>query len=147
MPDVLAAVSGEDTPKGRWDSFQKDQYPLAVVKVRYVGDEVDAVDEATAEEGLSLIEVEYEPLPAVFYAEAAMRPEAPLIHEDKPGNLALHFVVVRRRPGRRAAAGRPGAGEHVGDAHPVARRDGERSLPRTGGNPSPPTREPGAVRG
>ena len=35
-----------------------------------------------AEEALSLIEVEYEQLPAVFDPIEAMKPEAPLIHED-----------------------------------------------------------------
>ncbi|MFI5266505.1 MAG: xanthine dehydrogenase family protein molybdopterin-binding subunit [Chloroflexota bacterium] len=101
LPGVLAVVTGEDTPKRKWGSFQKDQYPIAVDKVRYVGDEVAAVaavDEATADEALSLIEVEYEVLPAVFDPEDAMRPDAPLIHDDKPGNLALHFVVVRGDP-------------------------------------------------
>ncbi|HLG74358.1 MAG TPA: xanthine dehydrogenase family protein molybdopterin-binding subunit [Chloroflexota bacterium] len=101
LPGVIAVVTGEDTPKRKWGSFQKDQYPLAVDKVRYVGDEVAAVaaiDEATAEEALSLIDVDYELLPAVFDPEEAMRPNAPLIHDDKPGNLALHFVVVRGDP-------------------------------------------------
>jgi CO/xanthine dehydrogenase Mo-binding subunit len=101
VPGVLAVVTGEDTPKRKWGSFQKDQYPIAVDKVRYVGDEVAgvaAVDEATADEALSLIDVDYEVLPAVFDPEEAMQPEAPLIHDDKPGNLALHFVVVRGDP-------------------------------------------------
>lgn len=101
LPGVYAVVTGDDTPKRRWGAFQKDQYVLAVDKVRYVGDEVAAVaavDEATAEEALSLIDVEYEELPAVFDPEEAMQPGAPLIHDDKPGNLAVHFEVVRGDP-------------------------------------------------
>src|SRR5437867_6011089 len=61
LPGVYAVVTGEDTPKRRWGSFQQDQYVLAVDKVRYVGDEiaaVAAVDEATADAALGLIEVE-----------------------------------------------------------------------------------------
>jgi len=59
-------------------------------KVRCVGDEVAAVaavSEEIAEEALKLIEVDYEELPAVFDPEEAIKPGAPLIHGDKPGNI------------------------------------------------------------
>jgi CO/xanthine dehydrogenase Mo-binding subunit len=101
LPGVFAVVTGEDTPKRRWGSFQNDQYVLAVEKVRYVGDEVAgvaALDEATAEEALSLIDVEYEELPAVFDPVEAMAEGAPQIHEQKPRNISSHFVVVRGDP-------------------------------------------------
>ena len=101
LPGVYAVATGEDTPKRRWGAFQRDQFVLAVDKVRYVGDEVAAVaavDEATAEEALSLIDVEYEELPAVFDPIEAMAPGAPLIHDDKPGNVAVHFKIVRGDP-------------------------------------------------
>ena len=45
-----------------------------------------AVDEDTAEEALELINVEYEPLPAVLSIEEALRPGAPLVHDDKESN-------------------------------------------------------------
>jgi CO/xanthine dehydrogenase Mo-binding subunit len=67
-----------DTPR-----YPADQYPIAVDRVRHVGEEiagVAAVDEYTAEEALSLIEIEYEELPAVFDVEDAMKPDAPEIH-------------------------------------------------------------------
>ena len=54
-------------------------------KVHFVGQPVAAVaavDEDTAEEALSLIEVEYDELPAVFDAEEAMRDGAPLVHDN-----------------------------------------------------------------
>jgi CO/xanthine dehydrogenase Mo-binding subunit len=73
-----------------------------------VGDEVAAVaaaDETTAEEALGLIDVEYEDLPAIFDPIEAMAPGAPLIHDDKPNNIAAHFEVVRGDPdGAMAAA-------------------------------------------
>src|SRR5207247_5992471 len=107
-PVVIAVVAGEDTPKRKWGSFQQDQYPIAVDKVRYVGDEVAAVaavDEGTAEEALALIEVAYEELPAVFDPVEAMEPNAPLIHDHKPGNVAVQFKVERGDPdGAMAAA-------------------------------------------
>src|SRR5215216_1405847 len=69
VPGVRAVVTAEDTQKRRWGAFIQDQPILAMDKVRYVGEEVAAVaalDEVAALEALSLIEVEYEDLPAYF---------------------------------------------------------------------------------
>ena len=60
-------------------------------KRRFVssGEEVAAVaaeSEEIAEDALRLIEVEYEPLPFVTSIEAALRPDAPRVHEG--GNMA-----------------------------------------------------------
>lgn len=63
----------------------KDQTLFAVGKVRHVGEPVAAVaadSEATAELAASLIEIEYEDLPAVFDPMGALKPDAPLVHED-----------------------------------------------------------------
>ncbi len=62
-----------------------DTYMLDNV-VRFVGQRVAAVvaeTEAAAEEAVSLIEVDYELLAAVFDPEEAMKPGAPLIHGEK----------------------------------------------------------------
>ena len=61
-----------------------DEFPLAVDKVRFLGDEVAAVaamDEATATRALSAIEVEYEVLPAIFDPHEALTREDVKIHE------------------------------------------------------------------
>jgi CO/xanthine dehydrogenase Mo-binding subunit len=95
---VKTVVTAEDTIKRPWGAFFADQYPLCVGKVRYVGEEVAAVaatDPDIAEEALDLIEVEYEELPAVFDAEAAMQEGAPLIHDNKPRNIAMTIDVER----------------------------------------------------
>ena len=71
---VKAVVTGKDTlgvKQGIWRRYKElcDEEILAREKVRYIGEPVAAVaavDEDVAEEALSLIEVEYEPLPAVF---------------------------------------------------------------------------------
>lgn len=83
---VKAVVTGKDTSGRKFGVYARsaDQSPLAIDKVRYVGDEVAAVaatDEETAEEALRLIRVDYEELPAVFDAEEAIRPGAPRIHD------------------------------------------------------------------
>lgn len=59
-------------------------------KVRYVGDEiaaVAAVDLETAMEAVSLIDVEYEPLPVILDPFEAIREGAVAIHEDFPNNI------------------------------------------------------------
>src|SRR3970040_2933248 len=42
LPGVKAVVTGADTAKRKWGAFRPDLYPLAIDKVRYVGDEVAA---------------------------------------------------------------------------------------------------------
>jgi CO/xanthine dehydrogenase Mo-binding subunit len=91
LPGVKAVITGQDVADVRYafvdtPRYPADECPLAVDKARYVGDGVAvvaAVDEATAEEALELIEVEYEVLPAVFDPEEAMKPEAPVIHDEE----------------------------------------------------------------
>lgn len=93
LPGVKAVATGADVPGRKFGVYARtsDQYPLAKDKVRYLGEEVAAVaatDEATAEEALGLIKVDYEPLPAVFNYEDAMKPEAPQIH-DVESNIMM----------------------------------------------------------
>ncbi|OFW31500.1 MAG: hypothetical protein A3J28_07225 [Acidobacteria bacterium RIFCSPLOWO2_12_FULL_60_22] len=103
LPGVRAIVTGKDFPGIKYGNIPttRDYLPLAIDKVRYIGDEVAAVaaiDEDTAEEALDLIEVEYEVLPAVFEPEEAVQPGAPQIHDHCPGNVAaqsaFHFGNV-----------------------------------------------------
>jgi aerobic carbon-monoxide dehydrogenase large subunit len=68
---------------------------LAADEVRYFGEAVAAVvatDERTAARALRLLEVEYEPLPAVLEVETALAPGAPKVYTSWADN-----VVVRRR--------------------------------------------------
>ncbi|MBI2917471.1 MAG: xanthine dehydrogenase family protein molybdopterin-binding subunit [Chloroflexi bacterium] len=112
MPGVVAVVTIADVPQHSSGYFLQDHHILARDKVRYVGDEVAAVaaaDEDTAERAVEAIEVEYEELPAVFEVEEAMRPGAPLIHEDMAkyqlgGPLRAHPTMRTMRPGTNIAA-------------------------------------------
>jgi len=64
--------------------------PLAEGKVRFYGDPVAFVvaeDRYTARDARDLIEVDYEPLPAVVDMEKAMQPGAPLLYEEFGTNV------------------------------------------------------------
>src|SRR5437016_1557157 len=70
---------------------------LAVDKVRYVGEGVAAIvaeSRYIAEDARDLVEVEYEPLPAVVDPEAALAPDAPVLHEPLGSNLAYERTFV-----------------------------------------------------
>ncbi|HEU5476637.1 MAG TPA: molybdopterin cofactor-binding domain-containing protein, partial [Gaiellaceae bacterium] len=65
-------------------------YSLAVGKVRYVGEPVVAVVAETRElarDASELVEVDYEPLPALVDARRAQDSDAPVLHDDAGGNL------------------------------------------------------------
>jgi len=97
LPGVKDVIIGADTPGVKYGNWRlvpqsQDELPLAVDKVRFVGDEVAAVcalDPETAEKALSLIEVEYEQLPPILSVEEATAEGAPLIHDDSKGNVSL----------------------------------------------------------
>jgi putative selenate reductase molybdopterin-binding subunit len=97
IPRVQHATGGQSWPNPYpWDQVTFDN------KVRHVGDRVAAVaaeTEQIAEEALKLIEVTYEVLPFILDERDAMRPGAPVIHDetDSPGihdasrNLVHHI--------------------------------------------------------
>jgi aerobic carbon-monoxide dehydrogenase large subunit len=70
------------------------QAVLATDKVRFQGQEVAFVvaeDRYSARDALELIEVDYEPLPAVIDARKALDPDAPVIRDDKEGLTSNHI--------------------------------------------------------
>ncbi len=85
LPGVHAVLTGADLPRVLIGQRLMDMPLLARERVRFVGERVAAVaadDPDIAEEALTLIRVEYEELPAVFDPEAAMQPDAPILHPD-----------------------------------------------------------------
>ena len=69
---------------------------LAPDVVRYVGDAVAVVvaeSDYQAYDALELIDVDYEPLPAVVDPNQAAADGAPQLHAEAPGNLAFHWVL------------------------------------------------------
>ncbi len=83
---------------------ERTQVPLARGKVRHAGEPlalVIAESSYIAEDALADISVEMEPLGAVVDMEAALDPDAPLVHDDLDSNLAAH-VVQQKGDYRRA---------------------------------------------
>ena len=67
---------------------------LASDKTRFVGDAVAIVvadDSYIADDALDLIEVDYEELPSVTNQEEALKPGAPQLYDNAPGNQAFHW--------------------------------------------------------
>jgi CO/xanthine dehydrogenase Mo-binding subunit len=100
LPGVVAVLAGRDVPgTNRQGIVHKDQPVLAVEKVRHCGDAVALVlaeDRVTLQKALSLINVEIEPLPGVFTVDDALRPDAPLVHEEHPqGNVLLKATIQK----------------------------------------------------
>lgn len=108
MPGVVAVYTGADTEHA-FKSLDQPvlipnldaQYPkyhaLAVGKVRYHGEPVAVViarDKYTAEDAAELVEVDYDELPVVLDAEAALEEGATLVHEDATSNeiFAMTFT-------------------------------------------------------
>ena len=77
----------------------RDQPILAVDKVCFVGDPVIAVaarDRRRAEDALQLVEVDYEPLPAVLDVLEAVKPQSPLVHDrHRPAKAFADLAHVK----------------------------------------------------
>ena len=110
MPGVLAVLTGRDyvadghkpifnnsnprdVPIKNFDGrplARPPDFPLAVDKVRHAGEGVALIvaqTRADAVEAAEHIAVEYEPLPAVVEIADALKPGAPLIWDEAPGNV------------------------------------------------------------
>jgi xanthine dehydrogenase molybdenum-binding subunit len=91
LPGVAAVITAADTPEIAIGVL-KDNPPLKRERVRTIRDEIAAVaaeSEAICDEALRLIDVEYEDLPAVFECAEALAPGAPVIHANRPDNVAM----------------------------------------------------------
>ncbi|MEW6264634.1 MAG: xanthine dehydrogenase family protein molybdopterin-binding subunit [Thermodesulfobacteriota bacterium] len=99
VPGVMAVLTHLDVPgPNRHGIVLPDQPVLVADKVRRYGDALALVlaeNRPALEKALSLIKTELEPWPAVFDPESALSEGAPLVHEDKPGNLLAEVLVEK----------------------------------------------------
>ena len=123
MPGVIAVLTGKDllgkvepfrsTPN-RFSGGELVQHWLAVDKVRFCGEAICAIvaeDRASAEDAAELIEIGYEPLPAVTDPLRGERDGAALVHDSCPNN---HLVMREHERGN--------VGDAFANAHLVVRR-------------------------
>jgi CO/xanthine dehydrogenase Mo-binding subunit len=104
VPGVAVVLTGADIAKmpgidPHFGPAFRDQPILAVEKVCHVGDPlvaVAAIDRRTAEDALQLVEVDYEPLPAVLDVLEAVKPDSPLVHEQhRPAKAFADLAHVK----------------------------------------------------
>ena len=106
LAGVVAALTRSDFGansgfNGKYGRIFRDQTVVALDKVRFVGDPVAAVaaaNEDIAAEALSLIEVDYEELPAVFDEGEALKPAAPLVHDPRPEQQPVFRKLIQDLP-------------------------------------------------
>jgi 2-furoyl-CoA dehydrogenase large subunit len=100
LPGVVCTLTGAEVKAqvqpfieiGPGSSQKIADYPMAVEKVVYQGEPVAAVvaeSRLTAEDAAELVEIEYEPLPPVITAEAALKDES-LLHPAMGTNRNWH---------------------------------------------------------
>ena len=86
---VITSKDGNPMKVGSWR-------PLAEDKVRYVGDAVAVVvaeTQALARLAAEAVVVEYDALPVVVFADKALEPGAPEVHDTTPGNLIFDWEI------------------------------------------------------
>jgi len=104
-PGVVAIYTAKDIPVNEYGLQWRDQPVLCgpgsskegADVVRFVGDQVAVIiarTEAQAAAARDLIEVEYEDLPLIIDAEAAMQSDSPRVHEEiNDSNICVHYKI------------------------------------------------------
>jgi CO/xanthine dehydrogenase Mo-binding subunit len=109
LPSVHAVITAADVPEVRYGAFVRDRTLFAKDVVRWEGELIAAVAASTPEiaaRAAAMIEIDFEPLPALTDLEAAARPDAALVHADwgtyevddnvvREGNVASHSTIVK----------------------------------------------------
>src|SRR5512132_1699165 len=123
-PGVLCVLTGADAMAEKLGSFTAHLMPedfgapkghrtfqpvLNAERVRHVGDRVAFVVAETltqARDAAELVEVDYEPLPALVNIEDAAKPDAPKVWDDNPaGNNAFRLMFGNKEATDAAFAG------------------------------------------
>jgi len=103
MPGVVKVVTGKGCHYHYGDNI-RDLVPMAVDRVRYIGEPVAAVvadSVAHAQAAVNLIKVEYEPLPVYVDPRDAIKPDAVLIHPEN--GEYWHLPTLKPIPGTNIA--------------------------------------------
>lgn len=106
LPGVIGVFTGQDLIDGGVGQLPCGwlvpnikvpvRWPIVVDKVRHVGDAVAAVvaeNSYIAYDALDLIEVDYEPLPAITGAKKTTEAGAPLVHDEIANNISYTWAI------------------------------------------------------
>ena len=98
MPGVAAVLTSDDVPYNAFGLIDADQPVFCAIgdTVRFQGDKIAAViadSPLHAELGAAALIVDFEDLSAVTDPEAALLPDAPLVHAELGSNLLLHIPI------------------------------------------------------
>ena len=107
LTGVAAVLTASDVPRKRFGFTVQDEELFAGEKARYIGDVIAAVvakDEETAEAALSLIDCDYEELPAALSPDQALKRKCPV------NSRKLRLLPAERRAGAQLASG--GGNQH-----------------------------------
>ena len=127
MPGVVAVYTADNLPMDAFQGFPMmppdfNRPPLAVGRVRFVGDMVAAVvaeTQAQANDAAEAVYVEYSSLPVVSDFERAADPDSPVVWEGQASNVCFPFAI----PGPDEETGeRPGVDALAGADHVVSER-------------------------
>jgi len=109
MPGVIAIYTGADLAiagygampfrvalqgRGGKAMAKPPRFALATDRVRFVGDPVACViaqTAAQAQDAAEAVTLDIEPLPAIVAMSDAVKPDAPQIYDEAPGNVALDY--------------------------------------------------------
>jgi CO/xanthine dehydrogenase Mo-binding subunit len=102
LPGVYAVLTGREAaeiidPVPAFCAEPVVERAIALEKVRYAGEAVVAVAAESryiAEDALELVQIEWEPLPPLANVQAAMQPNAPLVHETLPSNIVYDHTFT-----------------------------------------------------
>lgn len=92
VPGVKAILTAKDVPNNHCGLIKPDREVLCGSVVRFIGDPIAAVIADTPQqalEGVNRFIVDYDVLPVIDRPEAALEPEAVLIHSDSPNNIVF----------------------------------------------------------
>jgi CO/xanthine dehydrogenase Mo-binding subunit len=101
LAGVVKVITAQDVPLNEYGIIIQDQPVLVAVgdKVRWLGDRIAIVvaeSEKVAEEARRLVQVEYDPLPVVSDPRESMKPEAPLVHEERGDSNIFRHIKIRK---------------------------------------------------
>ncbi len=96
LPGVAGVLTGRDV--GDLDPHYAGRPLIALERARYAGEPVAVVvaeDPLTAEQAAAAVNVVYREIPSAVGLDEALAPDAPLVHEDRSGNICGHEQVRR----------------------------------------------------